>query len=179
MTTEQDARDLAGDPAPAAEGTALGDPATATAASDPTDPLANAGDTQLWLERTGTRRYTGRSSRGAEVLIGSVGDEGAFSPGELLKIALGACSGLSSDAALARRLGDDVRVTIRVGGLAHPTEDRYPHLTEELEVDLSSLDDAARDRLLTVVHRAVDQHCTVGRTLEAGATTTLHVTGER
>ena len=26
--------------------------------------------TELWVERTGTRRYTGRSSRGAEVLIG-------------------------------------------------------------------------------------------------------------
>ncbi|QCB94520.1 OsmC family protein [Cellulomonas shaoxiangyii] len=155
MTTEQDT------PAPAG------------------DPMANAGDTALWLERTGPRRYTGRSSRGAEVLIGSTGDEGSFSPGELLKIALGACTGLSSDAALTRRLGDDVRVTIRVGGLAHPTEDRYPHLTEELEVDLSSLDDAARERLVAVVHRAVELKCTVGRTLEAGATTTLHVTEER
>ncbi|WP_370514016.1 OsmC family protein [Cellulomonas sp. JZ18] len=179
MTTEQDARDLAGDPAPAAEGTTLGAPATATAASDPADPMANAGDTKLWLERTGTRRYVGRSSRGAEVLVGSVGDEGAFTPGELLKIALGACTGLSSDAALARRLGDDVRVTIRVGGPSDPAQDRYPHLTEELEVDLSALDPAARERLLTVVHRAVDQHCTVGRTLHTGATTTLHVTGER
>ena len=25
--------------------------------------------TELWVERTGVRRYTGRSSRGAEVLI--------------------------------------------------------------------------------------------------------------
>lgn len=169
MTTEHETV------APAAAAPA-GSDAPAEAAPD---PLANAGDTLLWLERTGTRRYTGRSSRGAEVLIGSVGDEGAFSPGELLKIALGACTGLSSDAALARRLGDDVTVTIRVGGLAHPTEDRYPALTEELEVDLSSLDADARERLLTVVHRAVDQHCTVGRTLEHGATTTLTVTGER
>ncbi|GIG38766.1 OsmC family protein [Cellulomonas phragmiteti] len=149
------------------------------AASVITDPLANAGDTQLWLERTGTRQYVGRSSRGGEVRIGSVGDPDSFSPGELLKIALGACTGLSSDAALARRLGDDVPVTIRVGGLAHPTEDRYPALTEVLEVDLSSLDDAARERLLTVVHRAVAEHCTVGRTLEHGASTTLTVGGER
>lgn len=27
--------------------------------------------TELWVERTGTRLYTGKSSRGAEVLIGS------------------------------------------------------------------------------------------------------------
>jgi len=179
MTTDQDARDLAGDPAPAGSGTALGDPSDVAAVSDPQDPLANADDTQLWLERTGTRQYVGRSSRGGEVRIGSLGDPDAFTPGELLKIALGACTGLSSDAAIARRLGDDVPVTIRVGGLAHPTEDRYPVLTEVLEVDLSSLDDAARERLLTVVHRAVAEHCTVGRTLEHGATTTLTVAGER
>ena len=34
--------------------------------------------TELWVERTGIRRYTGRSSRGAEVLIGSETDEGVF-----------------------------------------------------------------------------------------------------
>jgi hypothetical protein len=34
--------------------------------------------TNLWVERTGTRRYTGRSSRGAEVLIGSESVEGVF-----------------------------------------------------------------------------------------------------
>ena len=38
------------------------------------------GMTELWVERTGVRRYTGRSSRGAEVLIGSVTDEGVFTP---------------------------------------------------------------------------------------------------
>ena len=72
--------------------------------------------TELWVERTGIRRYTGRSSRGAEVLIGSESDEGVFTPGELLKIALAACSGLSSDHPLRARLGDDYQTTIRVSG---------------------------------------------------------------
>ena len=144
----------------------------------PNDPLANAGGTRLWVERTGTRRWTGRSSRGAEVLVGSVDVPGVFTPGELMKVALAACSGLSSDAALARRLGDDVRATIDVGGLSDRAEDRYPALTERLVVDLSGLDEAERERLLTVVHRAVDQHCTVGRTLQHGAEVTFVVDGE-
>ena len=96
-----------------------------------------------------------------------------------MKIALAGCSGLSSDAALARRLGDDVPVTIEVEGLADDDEDRYPALAERLVVDLSSLEPDARERLLTVVHRAIDQHCTVGRTLEAGAQVSLTVVGER
>ncbi|MGB3333574.1 MAG: OsmC family protein [Mycobacterium sp.] len=124
--------------------------------------------TELWVERTGTRRYTGHSSRGAQVLVGSEDVAGVFTPGELLKIALAACSGMSSDAPLARRLGDDYRATIEVSGLADREQERYPLLEEVLKLDLSGLDEADKQRLLTVVHRAVDQVCTVGRTLKSG-----------
>ncbi|MBU3707417.1 MAG: OsmC family protein [Mycobacterium sp.] len=132
--------------------------------------------TQLWVERTGVRRYTGRSSRGAEVLIGSETDEGVFTPGELLKIALAGCSGLSSDQPLRRRLGDDYRAVIRVCGDADRDEERYPLLEEKLEVDLSGLSAEERERLLVVVKRAIDGVCTVGRTLKAGAEIAFGVT---
>ncbi|HEX7323177.1 MAG TPA: OsmC family protein [Mycobacterium sp.] len=124
--------------------------------------------TQLWVERTGVRRYTGRSSRGAQVLIGSEDVEGVFTPGELLKIALAACSGMASDALLARRIGDGYQATVRVAGQADRDQERYPLLTETLELDLSGLTEDETDRLLTVVGRAVDQVCTVGRTLKSG-----------
>ena len=124
--------------------------------------------TELWVERTGVRRYTGRSSRGAEVLIGSVTDEGVFAPGELMKIALAGCSGLSSDLPLRRRLGDDYQAVIKVSGDADREQERYPLLQESLEVDLSSLSPQELDRLLVVVNRAIDQACTVGRTLKSG-----------
>ncbi len=124
--------------------------------------------TQLWVERTGVRRYTGRSSRGAEVLIGSDNVDGVFTPGELMKIALAACSGMSSDSPLARRLGDDYHATVRVSGDADREREVYPLLDEALEIDLSGLADADKERVLTVVQRAVDQVCTVGRTLKAG-----------
>ena len=64
---------------------------------------------ELWVERTGVRSYTGRSTRGAEVLVGNEDVDGVFTPGELMKIALAACSGMASDAPLRRRLGDVVR----------------------------------------------------------------------
>ncbi|HNM11452.1 MAG TPA: OsmC family protein [Mycobacterium sp.] len=132
--------------------------------------------TQLWVERTGIRRYTGRSTRGAEVLIGSEDDEGVFTPGELLKIALAGCSGLSSDQPLRRRLGDDYRAVIKVSGPADREQERYPLLEENLELDLSGLSAADIERLLIVVNRAIDQACTVGRTLKAGTTVTFEVT---
>ena len=135
--------------------------------------------TELWVERTGIRRFTGRSSRGAEVLIGSEGDEGVFTPGELLKIALAGCSGLSSDQPLRRRLGDDYRAVIRVSGPADRDEERYPRLAETLEIDLSGLTPEEKDRLLLVVNRAIDQVCTVGRTLKAGAEISFEVADSR
>ena len=86
--------------------------------------------TELWVERTGVRRYTGRSSRGAEVLVGNEDVEGVFTPGELMKIALAACSGMASDAPLRRRLGDDYQATIKVSGAADREQERYPLLEE-------------------------------------------------
>ncbi|OBF55581.1 hypothetical protein A5756_12980 [Mycobacterium sp. 852002-53434_SCH5985345] len=124
--------------------------------------------TELWVERTGSRRYTGYSSRGAQVLIGSEDVEGVFTPGELLKIALGACSGMSSDQPLARRLGDDYKAVVKVSGDADREREVYPLLEETLELDLSGLSSEERERLLVVVDRAIDLVCTVGRTLKAG-----------
>ena len=132
--------------------------------------------TELSVERTGVRRYTGRSSRGAEVLVGSEDVEGVFTPGELLKIALAACSGMASDHPLRRRLGDDYPATIRVSGDADRENEVYPLLEETLELDLSGLSDEEVIRLLTVAERAVEQVCTVGRTLKAGTKVTFQVT---
>ncbi|MBB3604806.1 putative OsmC-like protein [Mycolicibacterium sp. BK556] len=132
--------------------------------------------TDLWVERTGVRRYTGRSSRGAEVLIGSETDEGVFTPGELLKIALAGCSGLSSDQPLRRRLGDDYQAQIKVSGPADREQERYPLLEEKLEIDLSGLSAEEVERLVVVVSRAIDQVCTVGRTLKSGTEVRFEVT---
>jgi uncharacterized OsmC-like protein len=131
--------------------------------------------TQLWVERTGTRRYTGHSSRGAQVLVGSEDAEGVFTPGELLKIALAACSGMSSDQPLARRLGDDYQAVVRVSGDADRDEEIYPQLSETLELDLSGLSEEEKERLLVVVQRAVDLVCTVGRTLKSGTKVNFEV----
>ncbi|OBJ41961.1 hypothetical protein A5621_08485 [Mycobacterium colombiense] len=134
--------------------------------------------TELWVERTGTRRYTGYSSRGAQVLIGSEDVDGVFTPGELLKIALAACSGMSSDLPLARRLGDDYKAVIKVSGAADREQERYPLLEETMELDLTGLTDDERERLLVVVNRAIDQVCTVGRTLKSGTTVNFEVSSE-
>lgn len=125
--------------------------------------------TELRVERAGTRRYVGHSTRGARVEIGSADVEGVFTPGELLKIALASCTAMASDFTVSRRLGDDYAATVHVSGDADREAERYPRLEETYELDLSGLDQVMRDRLLDMIRRSVDSACTVGRTLAAGS----------
>ena len=62
-----------------------------------------------------------------------------------------------------------------MSGPADREQERYPLLEERMEVDLSGLSDDEVARLLTVVERAVDQVCTVGRTLKSGTKVTFEV----
>ncbi|HJE90919.1 MAG TPA: OsmC family protein [Dietzia timorensis] len=132
--------------------------------SDVSQPAA----AELWVERTGSARFTGKSSRGAEVRVGRDTVEGAFTPGELLKIALAACTAMSADGPLERRLGEDFSGTVRVSGAADREQERYPHLDEVFELDLAEFSDADREKIRTIATRAIDRACTVGRTLKAG-----------
>ncbi|HXN57696.1 MAG TPA: hypothetical protein VN912_03800, partial [Candidatus Angelobacter sp.] len=79
---------------------------------------------------------------------------------------------------LARRLGDDYAATVRVSGAADRDNEIYPLLEESLEVDMSGLTEDEVARLVTVVSRAVDQVCTVGRTLKSGTTVNFEVVDE-
>jgi len=123
----------------------------------------------LWVERVGPREYIGHNDRGATVRIAGGGVEGAWTPGELLKIAAAGCTGLVTDKALARRIGDDYQGQVHVSGVKNDEENRYASLEEKLVADLSALEPEARERLLKLLESTVHTQCTVGRTIEAGA----------
>src|SRR5690606_39030576 len=115
--------------------------------------------------------------RGATVQVSAAGVPGEyFTPSELLKVALAGCSAVTAEAPLARALGDDYELEVRAAG--ESVDRRYPELAEQLVVDLSGLDDDARERVLRVVTRAIHGYCTVGRTLEAGAVVALEIQSE-
>jgi uncharacterized OsmC-like protein len=144
-----------------------------------TDDSAAAFADGLWAERVGPRRYTGHNTRGALVQMGPAEAGAVFTPGELLKVALAGCNGMSADHSLARKLGQDVAVAVHVAGPTDPQENRYRTLHEQLVVDLSGLDETERARLVTVVGRAIDRQCTVGRTLEHATDMRLQVIDRR
>jgi uncharacterized OsmC-like protein len=119
------------------------------------------------VTRVGPRMYEGLNERGATLRVGGPELEGKhFTPGELLKLALISCSGLSADRVTARRLGDDFAVTVWAHGHADRDTNRYSRIDEEFLLDLSSLEPAERQQLVGIMTKAIERGCTVARTIE-------------
>src|SRR5690625_163855 len=132
----------------------------------------------LWAERQGGPQYIARNGRGAEVRLGSGDTDGVFSPGELLKIALAACTALSADHVLRSRLGEDFPALVGVSSTGVEGENRYGSLDVELVLDMSELEEDRRAKLPERVARTAERQCTVGRTLKAGADYELTISDE-
>ena len=116
------------------------------------------------VTRTGERTFEGMNERGSTVRIGPAEADGHFTPGELLKLALAGCAGMSADRVAARRLGDDFAMTVWAHGTSD-SENRYSRVDEELLLDLSSLDEAERTKLIEIMVKAIDRGCTVARSV--------------
>ena len=128
------------------------------------------------VERIGTRVYTARNDRDAELTIGY--GPGQFTPGELLKIAVLGCNALSSDARFARALGDDYALTGTIAASYSKEEDRFTDFTVELLPELGFMDPEDRQQLFHRVAGAIKRYCTITHTLTPGAPTALTVDGE-
>ena len=141
--------------------------------SEPSDIITPTETNSVWAERTGTRRYLAHNARGAQVAVGM--GPGEFTPGELLKVALATCNTLSADHRLAKALGEDFDANVGCSTVKNDAEERYESFQVEIVTDLSSLDADQRELLSQRVASAVDRQCTVGHTIEHGATYTTAI----
>lgn len=120
----------------------------------------------LLVQRVGEHRFVGRNSRGAVVELGREGADGAFTPGELLQVAVAACEAVTAEELITRRIGAGSRFAVRAEADKSPHE--YDRLRMTFDLDLSGLDADQREHLESIVRRAVDQLCNVSRTVEKG-----------
>lgn len=147
--------------------------------TDTTLPAAQrTGQGSVSATRTGTRTYEGRNEDGTSVLVGPAGTPGHFTPGELLKIALAACTGMSSDRVIARRLGDDFEYVVWAHGSADPEEDRYLTVDQEMLLDLDALSEAEREQLAGIIAKAVHRSCTIARSVGGSIELTKTMNGD-
>jgi uncharacterized OsmC-like protein len=127
-------------------------------------------DTQriVTLTRTSPGRFVATNVRGAQLEFGS-GDDGIFSPVELLLAAIGGCTGMDVDAITGRRAQpESFGVEVRANKV-RDTEGN--HLTD-IEVTFrvrfpdGEAGDAARTVMPEAVRKSRDRLCTVSRTVE-------------
>ena len=128
------------------------------------------------LERTAAGAYTARNARGGELRLG--GDDAAFTPVELLLVALGACSALDIDVATSRR-SEPTSFTVRVD--AQKVQEDGANILRDIAVtfDVAFAEGPEGDTARQVLPRAArvshDRSCTVSRTVEAGVPVTFHL----
>ena len=131
--------------------------------------------TSVWADRVGPRSLVGRNQRGVEIRIGQ--GEGEMSPGEMLKLALLGCAGMSADVNLARRLGDDFPMRLWAHDASDEEQNRYTAIGEEIQLALDGLDAAQVERIVTVFSRAVAAGCTVERSVVPGIEVSHRILG--
>ncbi|HEX6342612.1 OsmC family protein [Umezawaea sp.] len=126
------------------------------------------------VRREGQHVFVASNGRGAEVRIGRKDQDGSFSPVELLLAAAAGCVAVTAETALTRRVGE---FTAHAEHVSVEGAHELTTVPVSLDYDLSGLDEAQRAALEVVVRRAVEQLCTVTRTLKASATTPLTLPG--
>jgi putative redox protein len=129
------------------------------------------------VERTDEGGFVARNDRGAEVAIGGSGDDGVFTPVELLLAALGGCEIVTIEPLTADRGHRLVRLAATVSAdKVAPT--KLGSITVTYDVELPEGDEKAAEVFAKVAHRVHENHCTVGRALREGTPSEQILPGE-
>ena len=120
------------------------------------------------MRQVGEHRFVASNGR-ATVNVGRKDAPDSFSPVELLLAAAAGCAAVTAETLVARRTGGPVHA--RAADVRPEGAHQLDAVPVTLEFDASGLD----DEQLTVIRRAVEQLCTVTRTLKQGADAPLHL----
>jgi uncharacterized OsmC-like protein len=123
------------------------------------------------VRRVGQHDFVATNDRGASVRVGRKGAEGAFTPVELLLAAAAGCAAVTAETLITRRVDGDL--VARADDVRSPDGHSLTSVPVSLDYDISTLDDTQRAALESAVLRAIDQLCTVTRTLKAAPPTPL------
>jgi uncharacterized OsmC-like protein len=130
------------------------------------------------MSRLEKGRYLATNTRGGQLVVGQGGRDEAFSPVELLLVAIAGCSAIDVDYIVSKR-AEPTRFDLTMSGdkIRDEQGNRMTNLT--LTFDLSFPDDdrgrAAYDVLPRAVQQSHDRLCTVSRTVEVGSPITTRI----
>jgi putative redox protein len=120
------------------------------------------------VERVAAGKFAAINSRGGLINFGTGGDE-AFTPTELLLVALGGCTAIDVDILTSRRAEpDDFEIAVDADKVRDENGNHLTNIeiTYRLTFPAGADGDAARAALPDVVRRSQERLCTVGRTVQ-------------
>lgn len=129
------------------------------------------------VRRVGQHDFVATNDRGASVRVGRKGAEGAFTPVELLLAAAAGCAVVTAETLVTRRVGEDEDLVARADDVRPEGAHQLDAVPVTLRYDVSGLDERQRAALDAAVRRAVDQLCTVTRTLKKATSSPLDLPG--
>jgi putative redox protein len=132
----------------------------------------------ITLRRAGSGRYVAVNDRGGELTFGSGAGPTAFTPVDLLLVALAGCSAVDVDTLTTRR-AEPQRFDVQATARKVRTEDGNRLQDVELTFRVVFPDgkdgDAARVMLPRSVAMSHDRLCTVSRTVELGTPVAVRI----
>jgi uncharacterized OsmC-like protein len=129
------------------------------------------------VSRTDPGRFRATNVRGGSVEFGT-GQDGTFTPVELLLAAIGGCSGIDVDILTRRRAEpDSFEVAVEADSVRDEDGNHLENVTVTFSVRFPSGEDgdAARAVLPGAVQRSHDRLCTVSRTVERATEVSVDV----
>lgn len=123
------------------------------------------------VRRVGQHDFVATNDRGASVRVGRAGAQGAFTPVELLLAAAAGCAIVTAETLVTRRVEGEL--TARADDVRPAGAHELDAVPVTLDYDVSQLDEEQRAALEAAVRRAIDQLCTVTRTLKKAPPTPL------
>lgn len=124
---------------------------------------------EVEVRRVGEHEFVATNDRGASVRVGRKEQPGSFSPVELLLAAAAGCAAVTAETLITRTV--DGPLVARASDVRPPGVHQLDAVPVVLDFDASGVD----DERLAVIRRAVEQLCTVTRTLKQGADAPLQL----
>jgi uncharacterized OsmC-like protein len=133
---------------------------------------------RVTVERTAAGTFVARNRRGGEVRF-STGDDGSFTPVELLLAAIAGCSSIDVDTLVTRR-AEPASFLATITGERERDESGASYATDiEVTFDLAFGDGEGADKARALLPQAVrlshDRLCTVANTVRRGTPVTMSV----
>jgi uncharacterized OsmC-like protein len=142
--------------------------------------MAEDGRREVTLSRLRKARYVARNSRGGELEVGEA-DDGAFTPGELLLVAIASCGAIDVDYITSKRAQAE-RFDLRISAdkIRDELGNRLVNLVLEFDASFPEGEegDAAREVFPSAVERSHTRLCTVSRTVEVGTPVAVRIVGD-